>query len=143
MGGVQGYTRLIAKIVHVDNKTPCNTEEMSQYTKYIDEFLAWAEDKKSSFNKLENNIRNGYKFSTIDNDAHYIAKYICREHFNVLTDYEKYSIEIGRATKETLKDYYNYNNTNHLIKYAKPHGVIRKTIELNKNNTKQGDNNER
>lgn len=143
-GGEEGYSNLIAKIRRIDNLTPCNTKEMSQYTKYVDEFLTWAEDKRSSFNKFKNNVRNRYMFRVMNGDLyHYIAKYVCGEHFNTLAEYEKYSIEIGRATKDTLKDYYNYNNVNYFTRYTPYEKTIRETVELNKNNNKEGEKNGR
>jgi hypothetical protein len=103
-GAIGAYSIFMSDEIYYDDSHPCGTKTVKQYTKYQNEFLAWMNDPRSSFARLDRKRRNQYRFRISDpsEDLHYVAKYICGERFDTLNRYEQVAIDWGQATEENL-----------------------------------------
>jgi hypothetical protein len=136
--GVRTYAIKMNALTIIYKIYPCDTKEIKQFVKYLDEYLVWSRDRFSSFSrKFDRNRKNQYDFmiQTAVNEEHYIAKYICGEKFQGLTYREEWAIKDGATLDELPKQMKYHEN------YKPVTDVLKLREELNITN--QGEDNGR
>jgi hypothetical protein len=90
-GATLGYSALDSMQERNNNVYPCTSETFLQFVKYYKEYVHWAYmTPNSTFHSLSKRQKSNYDFKIeAQNNAYYIAKYICKIPFEYITSEEK------------------------------------------------------